>query len=113
MTEYFLAPTAEFRVTYNWEQTSGTGGTLTGETTLTPSFTAPALNPGDAPVIHTFTLTVTDDQNTPEATDTVEVTVTAPPFDALVAEAGPAKSVASGGTVRLTAAAPKPTVPEP
>ena len=81
-------------VTYNWEQTSGTGGTLTGETTLTPSFTAPALNPGDAPVIHTFTLTVTDDQNTPEATDTVAITVT--PLAALVAEAGDARSVVSG-----------------
>ena len=88
-------------VSYAWTRTVGTGGTLTGENTATPTFTAHTLTPGAAPVIHEFTLTVTDDQNTPEATDTVEVTVTAPPFDALVAEAGPAKSVVSGGTVTL------------
>ena len=66
-------------VAYLWTRTSGTGGTLTGETTLTPSFAAPALTPGDADVTHVFTLTVTDDQTTPPATDTVEITVTATP----------------------------------
>ena len=88
-------------VTYAWTRTGGTGGTLTGETTLTPSFTAPALNPGDADVIHEFRLTVSDDQSSTPATDTVEVTVTAPPFAGLTAEAGPDKSVVSGGTVTL------------
>ena len=88
-------------VRYAWTLTSGTGGTLIGETTLTPSFTAPALNPGDADVIHEFRLTVSDDQSSTSATDTVEVTVTAPPFAGLTAEAGPAKSVVSGGTVTL------------
>ena len=66
-------------VAYLWTRTSGTGGTLTGETTLTPSFAAPALTPGDTSVTHVFTLTVTDDQTTPPATDTVEITVTATP----------------------------------
>ena len=87
-------------VTYLWTQTSGTGGMLTSETTLTPSFKAPALNPGDAPVIHEFTLTVSDDDDvvgSTAATDTVMVTV----FPALTAEAGPNKSVVSEGTVTL------------
>ena len=85
-------------VTYLWTQTSGTGGMLTSETTLTPSFKAPALNPGDAPVIHEFTLTVSDDVvGSTAATDTVMVTV----FPALTAEAGPNKSVVSEGTVTL------------
>ena len=89
-------------VTYLWTQTSGTGGTLTGETTLTPSFTAPALNPGDADAIHIFTLTVSDDVvGSTAATDTVRVTVTAPEFPALTAEAGPNKSVVSEMTVTL------------
>ena len=88
-------------VTYLWTRPSGTGGSLTGETTLTPSFKAPALNPGDADAIHTFTLTVTDNQGSTQATDTVEITVTAPEFDALVANAGADKSVASEATVTL------------
>ena len=88
-------------VRYAWTRTSGTGGTLIGETTLTPSFTAQVLNPGDADVTLEFTLTVSDDQSSTSETDTVEVTVTAPPFAGLTAEAGPAKSVVSGGTVTL------------
>ena len=87
-------------VTYLWTQTGGTGGTLADANTLTPSFTAPALNPGDADVIHEFTLTVSDNQNTPEATDTVEVTVTSR-FADPVANAGPDQTVASGATVDL------------
>ena len=48
---------------------------------------------------------MTTNKGTTAATDTVEVTVTAPPFDALTAEAGPAKSVVSGRTVALTVSA--------
>ena len=85
---------------YAWTRTSGTGGTLADANTLTPRFTAPALNPGDAPVRHEFRLTVTDDVvgSTP-ATDTVTVTVTA--FPALTANAGLDKSVVSEGVVML------------
>ena len=87
-------------VEYAWTRTSGTGGTLADANTLTPRFTAPALNPGDAPVRHEFRLTVTDDVvgSTP-ATDTVTVTVTA--FPALTANAGLDKSVVSEGVVTL------------
>ena len=88
-------------VTYLWTRPSGTGGMLTGETTLTPSFKAPMLNPGDPDATHTFTLTVSDDQSSMPATSTVTVTVTAPPFPELTANAGANKSVASEGTVTL------------
>ena len=87
-------------VTYLWTQTGGTGGSLTREKTLTPSFKAPALDPGDADEMHEFTLTVMDDQGSDAATDTVTVTVTAPEFDDLVAEAG------TGGTVDHEAVVP-------
>ena len=90
-------------VTYAWARTSGTG-----DSSLVPSdpaaretsFTAETLTAGNPSVTHIFTLTVTDDQNTPEATDTVEITVTAP-LAPLVAHAGADKSVASEGEVTL------------
>ena len=87
-------------VSYLWTR-SVTGGTLTGETTLTPSFMAPALTAGAADVTYVFTLTVTDDQSSTPATDTVNVTVTAPPLGDLVASAGDDKDVDSGQTVTL------------
>ena len=59
---------------YEWTQTGGTPTvTLTDETTLTATFTAPQLV---ADTLLTFTLTVTD-PTTATATDTVIVTVTA------------------------------------
>ena len=88
-------------VTYLWTQTGGTGGTLADADKATARFTAPALNPGAADATHTFTLTVTDNQGSTQATDTVEITVTAPDFDALVANAGADKSVASEDEVTL------------
>ena len=87
-------------VSYLWTR-SGTGGTLTGDTTLTPSFTAPGLTAGAADVTYVFTLTVTDDQSSTPATDTVNVTVKAPPLGDLVASAGDDKDVDSGQTVTL------------
>ena len=97
-------PTGSGRVvTYSWARTGGTQGgtvTLTDANTLAPSFTADTLNPGDADVEHTFTLTVTDNKGTPEATDTVEVTVTSGFVDP-VADAGDDKLVGSGATVML------------
>ena len=87
-------------VSYLWTRT-GTEGTLAGGTTLTPVFTAPALTPGAADVTYVFTLTVTDDQSSTPATDTVNVTVTAPPLGDLVASAGDDKDVDSGQTVTL------------
>ena len=56
---------------YSWAHTSGTPAvTLTGPTTASPTFTAPAVNTSTAFV---FTLTVSD--GTASATDTVTVTV--------------------------------------
>ena len=91
-------------VTYLWTQTGGDAATvtLTGDTTLAPSFTAQTLTAGDADVTYVFTLRVSDDKGTTAATDTVMITVKAPPFDGLVAEAGPAQDdVASGTPVTL------------
>ena len=64
---------------------------------LQTSFTAETLNPGDTSVTHIFTLTVTDNRGSTAVTDTVTITVEAPEFPDLVAQAGPAQpAVASG-----------------
>ena len=90
-------PTGSGRnVTYAWTQTGGTTVTLSNTTVLDPTFTAQTLNPGDADVTYEFTLTVTDDKGSTDATDTVTITVKAPPFGKLVAEAGTGGSVDSG-----------------
>ena len=92
-------------VTYAWTRTGGTVGAtapLTGANTLQPTFTADMLDSGAGNVEYVFTLTVTDNKGTTAATDTVTITVNAPPFDALVAEAGPDQdNVASGAPVTL------------
>ena len=86
-------------LTYAWTRTSGTGGSLTGENTATPTFTAPMLTADADDVIHTFTLTVTDSANESD-TDPVEITVT-PPIQAPMANAGDDQSVVSEGKVTL------------
>lgn len=58
-------------LTFSWAQSAGTSVTLTGATTATPSFTAPA-----AATVLTFTLTVSDGRGG-TATDSVNVTVQA------------------------------------
>ena len=84
-------------LTYSWAHTSGTPAvTLTGTTTASPTFAAPAVNASTAFV---FTLTVSDGQAT--ATDTVTVTVTPATNTAPTANAGTDQSVASGTTVTL------------
>ena len=90
-------------ISYAWTRTGGTGGmvVLTGENTATPSFTAETLAPGATAVTYIFTLTVSDNQGTTPATNTVTITVTAPPFAALVAQAGDPQTVGSGATVTL------------
>lgn len=82
-----------------WTHDAGALITLTGETTATPSFVAPALN---TPTTITLTLTV----NSPlgqTSSDTVVVTVAAIP--AVVANAGADRNVAAGSAVALSAAA--------
>ena len=91
-------------VTYAWARTGGTGDDTVAPSNpaaLQTSFTAETLNPGDASVTHIFTLTVTDNQGSTQATDTVTFTVTAPGFAPLVAEAGAPQIVASGEMVDL------------
>ena len=91
-------------VTYAWTQTGGTGGTLADADKATARFTAPALNPGATDATHTFTLTVTDNQGSTQATDTVEITVeitVTSGFVDPVADAGNDESVGSGATVML------------
>ena len=87
-------------MTYSWRQSSGTPSvTLTGDTTLTPSFTAPSQLAADASLV--FELTVTDDDNATH-TDTVTITVTAGANDAPTATAGSDQTVNEGDTVTLS-----------
>ncbi|QUL36762.1 autotransporter outer membrane beta-barrel domain-containing protein [Erythrobacter sp. JK5] len=59
-------------LTYQWTQSAGPGVTLSGATTLTPSFIAPAKTA--APQLLTFQL-VADDGNSSSAPDTVDITI--------------------------------------
>ena len=88
--------------TYQWTRTGGTGDSgvdLTGANSSRLSFTADTLAPGAADVTHIFDLIATNDNRVQSVADSVTVTVipSAPP----VAEAGPAKKVASGAKVSL------------
>ncbi len=62
-------------LTYTWAQTSGPNVSLTGATTVSPTFTAPTLSDD---VVLTFLLTVSDGRGG-LSTDSVSVTVIAPP----------------------------------
>lgn len=86
-------------LTYAWSQTSGPAVTLTNATTATPSFTAPALTPGAPDALLVFELEVNDGMET--ATDSVSITVEAPPNTPPTADAGSDQTVASGAPVSL------------
>ena len=85
--------------TWAWTRSGGTMGLtvadLTGEM---PTFTADTLDPGAEDVEHTFTLTVTDDLGGTD-TDTVTITINAPPK--AVVKGNAARTVASGAPVTL------------
>jgi len=76
---------------YSWVQIAGPAVTLTGATTVTPSFTAPA-----GPATLTFELTVDDGRGGTD-TDTVTTRVNGPPE----ADAGPDQAVNDGAAVTL------------
>ncbi len=88
---------------YLWSQTTGPTVSLTGQTTATPSFTAPTLNVGDAPVDLIFQLFVTDAPiGDSSVADTVTITVQPPANTAPTANAGPDQpGIASAATVTL------------
>ncbi|TRD14193.1 PKD domain-containing protein [Palleronia caenipelagi] len=86
-------------LSYSWVQTGGPAVTLSGNTTATPGFTAPTRAIGEADLALSFELTVDDGFAT--ATDTVQITVTAPGNVAPTANAGPDQTVSSGANVTL------------
>ena len=90
-------------MSWDWSRTGGTGDSnvnLIGANTARPSFTAPALNPGDAAVTHVFTLRVTyEDGRT--YTDTVTVTVSAVSVDIRVSDSVLTVQEGGSGTYRV------------
>ena len=89
------ANTVGSTLTYSWVKTSGPAVSLNGHTTAQPTFTAPS-----SPGVIVFTLTVSD--GTSVKTDTVTITVSAPPNQPPTANAGSNQSVASGTLVTLS-----------
>ncbi len=88
-----------------WTQTSGPAVTLTGATTATPSFTAPA-----GPVDLTFTFSATDDSNL-AGTDTVLIRVSSPASVLPTPNAGPDQFVYEGTVAKLKGTATDPDTP--
>ena len=90
-------------LTYAWTQTSGTPTvTLSGDTTATPTFSAPENLLADA--VLEFSLTVNDGVNNSDPA-TVTITTTAGTNDAPIANAGANQTVAEGVTVTLNGSA--------
>ena len=91
-------------LTYAWSQTGGEDVSLSGDTTATPTFTAPVqlLNPETL----VFQLIVTEDRTGGQSSSaTVSVTITAGSNDAPTANAGANQTVAEGVTVTLDGSA--------
>ena len=90
-------------LTYAWTQTSGTSTvTLTGNTTATPTFTAPRELLTNA--VLEFSLIVNDGVSDSQAA-TVTITTTAGTNDAPTANAGADQTVAEGASVTLDGSA--------
>ena len=92
-------------LTYAWTQTAGTAVTLSGASSVAPTFTAPAMTIGDANITLAFTVTVSDGTNS--SSSAVSITVSAPSSNASapVAVAGNDQTVAAGASVTLNASA--------
>jgi len=83
-------------LSYAWVQTSGPSVTLSGPSTVAPSFTTPPRTNSAQTV--TFELTVTD---TSGASSTATVEITVPPNNAPLADAGQPQSVDGGSSATL------------
>jgi Concanavalin A-like lectin/glucanases superfamily len=93
----------------SWTQPAGQSIALSGATTLTPTFTAPALSVGATAVTLHFTLTVDNGAlSSPPTTTTVVVN---PPVGAPSVTVGGAQVVDSGSTVTLTGGGTDPNAP--
>ena len=88
-------------LTYAWTQTDGEDVSLSGDTTATPTFTAPANLSADA--VLEFSLTVNDGINA-SAANTVTITITGV-NDPPIANAGADQTVAEGASVTLNGSA--------
>lgn len=73
---------------YAWSQSSGTGVTLSDSAAVSPTFTAPTLDPADPSETLIFSLLVSDDQGGTSAADTVTITVDPPAAPATCETAG-------------------------
>ena len=93
-------------VAFQWTQTLGPSVSLSSATASKPGFTAPAIPSGQAPVVLTFSLVVSDANGT-SAPSAVNVTVNParPATQTPVANAGVDQAVASGATVTLDGSA--------
>ena len=88
-------------LTYSWAQTAGPNVALTGPTAAVTGFNAPSVT---ADTLLTFQVTVSDGRKS--STDSVDVTVQAPPANvAPVANAGADQTVRSGDAVILDGSA--------
>ena len=90
-------------ITYFWTQVSGPSVFLTGGSTASPTFTAPAQT--NQPQQMVFQLLARDGIDPTGSVDTVTVTLAAGPNAAPVANAGPDATVAGGASVSLSGSA--------
>ncbi len=88
-------------LSYQWTQVSGAAVTLSGDTTTSPTFTAPATVAG--PIVFQVAVTDTQNPNPPVATTTANVTVNVNAFATPVASAGSTQTVHEADPVVLDA----------
>ena len=88
---------------YSWSQVSGPTVTLTGGTSPTASFTAPAQPSGATAIVkYSFALTVTSTSEATNSTDTVDVSSNPTALDTVVIDSY-TTTTQNGGTISVTA----------